>query len=439
MDEELSHILALQSQGYSYTEIGECLGKTKSAVESKIRRARKAGKLADLAVGQNPPSTTGQLTVSSDADAMVLESPRSATIMTLDQLLTACEVDLSTWEVERYVVNKWDQKPDEPLFQVKAWLRPLKALVNLKVAVAQLLQDMQQHAPVYAQLRYEKPALSERHMLEVCLMDLHSGMYAWGEETGADYDSDIACDLARRSVKALLAHAWTFSLERILLPLGNDLAHSDRTNQGAGGMTQKGTSVDVDGRRARLLRMIRMIAVESIDTLRMAAPVDVVMIQGNHDEETVMALGEIVSAWYRNDQSVTVDMSPKPRKYVRYGATLLGFTHGHKGKAQDLPLIMASETPADWAGTTWREWHLGHLHRKGEIVEEHAGVRVRTMPSLAALDAWSAGQGYNHKRAAEAYLWHHDTAYVGHFSVALPGELDRQGESVRLRETLDSV
>lgn len=33
---------------------------------------------------------------------------RSGTIRTLDDLLAACDVDLSRWTVARYVVNKWD-------------------------------------------------------------------------------------------------------------------------------------------------------------------------------------------------------------------------------------------------------------------------------------------------------------------------------------------
>ena len=30
------------------------------------------------------------------------------TIHTLDQLLEYCQVDLTIWEVERFVVNKWE-------------------------------------------------------------------------------------------------------------------------------------------------------------------------------------------------------------------------------------------------------------------------------------------------------------------------------------------
>ena len=63
-------------------------------------------------------------------------------IHTLEELMKFCEVDLSTWEIDRFVVNKWEvgatpkatgsgsswAREDsgfvvEPLYQVKAWLK----------------------------------------------------------------------------------------------------------------------------------------------------------------------------------------------------------------------------------------------------------------------------------------------------------------------------
>lgn len=73
-------------------------------------------------------------------------------IKTLEQLLEACEVDLSVWRVERYLVNKWEVGAKaahkdlkftkgvidgtileegltiSPLFQVKAWLARIKPI-----------------------------------------------------------------------------------------------------------------------------------------------------------------------------------------------------------------------------------------------------------------------------------------------------------------------
>ena len=93
-----------------------------------------------------------------------------------------------------------------------------------------------------------------------------------------------------------------------------------------------------------------------------------------------------------------MDNSPRLRKYNRRGDVLLGFTHGAWVKTNQLPLIMANEASQDWAGSVWREWLLGHFHRKREMAwnstEESGGVRLRILPSLAAPDAWHYQQGF---------------------------------------------
>ena len=437
--EQKAKALAMKQAGEEWDAIGPTFGMSGNAIRKQVRRAQNAGSIGER--DDRGPAAPGEpapgISWTESRDGATLESGKSATIRTLDDLLAACEVDLSRWTVDRFVVNKWDSvmrgPDDEPvtteLFQVKAWLAPIKGAAAAAELVAGLIAEMREHSPRYEPVDYSRlraaGADGEPCLLEVCVMDLHAGAYVWGEECGSDYDGDIAADLARSAVAQLVERAKGFPIERIIYPLGNDLAHADKTLAGAGGTTTKGTVVDVDTRRAKMLRTVRTIAVDTIDMLRQIAPVEVLMVKGNHDEDTILALGEIVAAWYRNDDCVTVCNEPTPRKYVRYGATLLGFTHGHNEKHANLPLIMATEAAADWAATTHREFHLGHLHRKGETVSEHSGVRVRVMPSLAAEDAWHCAQGYRHLRAAEAYIWGRDTGYIGHFSASLPGSLGK--------------
>lgn len=434
-----AELLRRNLAGESYADIGrEFGGLPKDTLRAAVRRARRRGLLVDGAAPTNaasPASSQPSIRQTGLAGGgLALESPASATVRSLDDLLAACAVDLTRWQVARYVVNRWESAikgPDgepvvTPLYQIKAWLEPIPGVGMARELIAGLIADLAERAPVRAAVNHPAiPDSSDRHMLEVCIMDLHAGAYVWGEECGSDYDGDISADLARMAVAQLVKRAAGFPIEKVVFPLGNDLAHFDRSNAGAGGTTTKGTVVDVDTRRAKMIRTIRSIAIDAIDQLRTIAPVEVILVKGNHDEDTVLALGEIVQAWYRKDPDVTIRNEPTARKYVRYGATLLGFTHGHNEKHSDLPLIMATDAPAEWAASTHREFHLGHLHRKGETVSEHSGVRVRVMPSLAAEDAWHCAQGYRHLRAAEAYIWNYETGYVGHFSASLPGSLGK--------------
>ena len=324
------------------------------------------------------------------------------------------------------MVNKWDtaQRSDDgpvvtQLYQVKAWLEPVRGLDDARALFAGLLADLSGKAREYTPIVYPPLADDDAHMLELDPFDLHVGMLAWAEETGADYDSEIATDLAQRAVARLLQLSSGFRFERVLIPLGNDLAHTDRTVDGKGGATTRGTQQDVDTRPAKMTRAVINLCTAMIDAARQVAPVTVVIVPGNHDTEKMPLFGEVLSAWYRLDDSVTIVNDPAPHQYVRYGASLIGLTHGHEAKASDLPLIMATERQ-DFGEATYRVWRVGHLHRKGETISEHGGVRVCVAPSLAARDHWHATKGYGHMRAMEAHVWHRAHGPIGQFTATVP-------------------
>lgn len=346
-------------------------------------------------------------------------------IMSLDELLERFKVDREVWQVERHVVNKYEQaaKVDDEiriteLFQVKAFLRRNPEVDTMRAIRDNVIADMAKHAPQYPAFPKVLKFKGNAHMLEVAAFDLHIGKLAWGDEVdGANYDSKIAERLLLDAVDDLLRKASGFPIERILFPVGNDLLHTDTPEN----TTTRGTRQDVDTRPLAMFCRARDAMVKAIDRMMQVAPVDVIVIPGNHDRENALRLGVVLEAWYRNTDRVTVDCAPTLRKYVPYGVNLLGFTHGSEEKASDLPLIMAQERPKEWAEALHKEWHTGHLHVRRETKytagDTFSGVTVRILPSLAQADAWHFSRGYTRGiRAAECYLWSKTDGYAGHFS-----------------------
>lgn len=348
----------------------------------------------------------------------------SSRIRTLEQLLRAAKVDLDTWQVDRYVVNKWEvgaKHPKtgavlvEPLFQVKAWLKRRPAQ-DLELAVKALVAELRSQAPVY-----DFPAvprsMRDRLCYEISPVDFHLAKLAWAAETGEDYDTDIAERLFQRAMVELMARVHSEPVEKILLVVGNDWFHVD----GQHGTTTAGTEQDIDSRWQRAFIRSRRLLISTIEMFAARAPVEVLVVPGNHDYERTFYLGEVLDARFCSTSRVTVENSPRLRKYYRHGVNLLGFCHGNEERHGDLPLIMAREEPQHWAETVHHEWHIGHLHKKRETKytagDTFHGVGVRILPSLAGTDAWHFKKGYvKGLRAAEAYLWCADTGYVGHFS-----------------------
>ena len=339
-------------------------------------------------------------------------------IKTLDELLTDREVDLTEWEVDRYTINQWEmgaRLPDGkiaacPLWQVKATLKRRK---RSDKAFLDALDKLAKRPPRFPKPKHRK--VKNGCLLEIDTPDLHIGKLCWGDETGDDYDTKLAVAGHRAAVTALLDRRPSqFPVERVLMPIGNDLLNTDD-----GLATFAGTPQQDDSR----MHKTTIEAVESliwcIDECKRLAPVDIVVVPGNHDRNRAMQVGITLQYAYRTDKHVNVDCGPRERKYYRWGKVLLGFCHGDKvsrGRGKPtLPEIMADERPEDWAGSRWREWHLGHLHKNMQhvtTIDERRSCVVRYLSSLSGTDAWHMGEGYGGHREARAFLWHKDQGPV---------------------------
>jgi hypothetical protein len=365
-----------------------------------------------------------QITFKEEPSGALIDA-RVKRIITLDSLLKLAEVDLKKWYVERHVINKWevgakDSNGDilvEPLFQVKVWLKPVSPMGDISKIIQDQVEDMKAYSPSARYLVHPVTDSSEQLMYEINVADLHFGMYAWGDEAGTNYDSKVARELFLDCVQTLANRVQGMPVERFVVPLGNDLLHVDGTIEGKGGKTTRGTPQDVDTRYRKMFHDARTMLVDAINELAHTAPVDVVIVPGNHDRERMFCLGDSLESWFWKDTRINVDNTPPSRKYYEYGTNLIGYTHGSDEKPKELPQIMAAEMPLAWARTKLREWHVGHFHRLSEAVNEFSGVRVRVVPSIVPNDEWHTRMGYIHYRAAEAYLYDYDKGFVGLFSV----------------------
>lgn len=348
-------------------------------------------------------------------------SPLSESPVSLAQLFDLFQLVPDEWDVIEATPNVYQTGAKHPetgellattLYQLKARIKPRRAALASNAVLADIARDTA-HRPRF---RFKPGVLPNGggYMVEIDLADTHIGKLAWGEETGTDYDSAIAERLARSAVEELLWHAERYPVERFTLPLGNDLLHYELS-----GNTTSGTPQDGDTRWLKMFRRARGVSSWMIQALLERAPVDVVIVPGNHARQGEMAIGEVLAAEFQHDDRVTFNRSPAPRKYVRYGRNLIGFTHGDGEPHAKLPQLMAVEEPVQWGETTHREFHVGHLHtsRKTEpvTVDDKLGVTVRILRSLSGVDAWHASKGFLGTRGAEAFVWRKSGGLVAHF------------------------
>lgn len=346
-----------------------------------------------------------------EGDIWTISLPKS-NIHTLEQLIDYCKIDLSVWEVEKFVANKWDANAGNgetmPLFQIKAFLKRRTAVINIQKELESLKNQAKSEARVPNEL-FERPRVAVGNMLEINIPDAHFGKMAWGVETGyGNYDVKIAQATFIRALNTLLDRVKEHTFDEIVFVVGNDLLNSnDVENRTAGG-----TVVTTDGRYHKTFYKVRSTIVECIEKLRVIAPVRVIMISGNHDTLSSWHLGDSLECYFHNYNDVIIENTPKYRKYYQFGQVMLMFTHGDKGKRQDYPLLMATEQPQMFGSTRFREAHTGHTHQTK--LEEQHGVRVRVLPALCQADDWHAENGYvGNLRNAEAYIWNKNEGLIG--------------------------
>ena len=236
---------------------------------------------------------------------------------------------------------------------------------------------------------------------EISLPDIH-----YGKMDGQTLDE--AEDLYMDVIKDLMDKATGLNIERILLPIGNDGMNSE----GFSRATTKGTPQQDSAAWQETFVGYCNLMVRAVCLLARTAPIDLVVIQGNHDYERMFYAGEFLRAFFLNDERVNVDNGYDVRKYYEYGINMIMFTHGDKEKPAQMPLIMATEQPEMFARTKHREVHCGHLHK--EMINEYRGIKVRFIPSICGNDEWHKMMGYEAKRTGQAHIWNKQRGYEGY-------------------------
>jgi len=181
--------------------------------------------------------------------------------------------------------------------------------------------------------------------------------------------------------------------DQIILAAGSDWFHVDNDF----GSTTRGTYQDSCGTPAQILMTGCELAREHIELLRKIARVQVVFMPGNHDRHSSLALMMFLSAAYENVSDVKIEVSPKSRSYVKYGNSLIGFTHGDTGAVKKLPSLMATEKRELWGFCENHIWFHGHKHH--QTVSENNGAMVIQLPSLARHDRYHNREGFVMSRA----------------------------------------
>lgn len=252
-------------------------------------------------------------------------------------------------------------------------------------------------------------------LTQYTITDYHIGMLAWGRETGAPWDLDIA-ERVLISVFDQMIDAAPASAVGLLAQLG-DFLHFDSMKSVT---PEHGHLLDADSRYPKLVEVaVRVIRHVVLRMLTKHKEVWVELMEGNHDPAGSIWLRTLFGVLFENNPRVKVGNSPRPYVAHQWGKTFLGFHHGHLTKKQNLPQLFAALFRDIWGQTKKGYIHTGHLHHVDE--KEYPGVKVIQHATLAAPDAYASRGGWLSERQVVSMTYEKEAGEVAR-GIFLPPE-----------------
>lgn len=311
-------------------------------------------------------------------------------VVTPDILMKAHKLDEKEWEVVSYKNNYWSQQVKGGstivLYQSKLIVKPRQFDDIAESTILEHFENkLKEHQPL------QLPVIKQNHsstMLEINICDLHLGKLAFEQTSEDTYNIQIAKKRFLDLINIEYSRAKEQKVEKILFVWSNDFFNTD----GITDSTTRGTPQQTGTPWQSLFLEGCSMLVDAVELLSTVAPVESFYIASNHSRQVDFFALCYLHAWFNNNENVKIITNQKTRYYVRYGVSLIGFSHSYYEKKPTLTHLMSVECPEDWAETSYREFHLAHYH--SEKVEEVGGVIYRWLPSVCGTDNYHYESGY---------------------------------------------
>ena len=292
-------------------------------------------------------------------DGALLTAKTEKSIQSLDEAIEFFEVDLSVWEVERFIVNSWDVSMKDrdgksfkrTNYQVKVWLKPRE--FTFEEVIQDLEPKINEYTPI--ELNYVRG----KGTITVELADFHIGAEIRNLLKTPDFDINILLNY----LNEVTSIVNSYNAESVIINLHGDfvesisgLNHSD---------SWKGIGKEMYG--ANVLIIANQILAGSLIS-RINNVTKINIVAGNHDRITpskhVDGKGEGAKllAWTLKKDFPNIE--------INYDSLILVddidginhiITHGHHGiSKKDFAKVVA-----DYGDSMmYNLWTEGHLHSR---------------------------------------------------------------------------
>lgn len=277
------------------------------------------------------------------------------------------------------------------------------------------LDDVREYAPEYPEIKYENKY--NKSLLVIDIADLHFGKMISATEIGGESNNVKNYKKSlHNKLDMLIQRTSGYDIQNIVFVGGNDVLHVDNPHN----TTTSGTRQDVSMMWYDAFIEARDFYIKVLEKVIQIAPVHFVFVPSNHDYMSGFHLAQNIEAWFNKCENITFDVSPAHRKYIKYGNSLIGLTHGDGARESDLPDLMKIEAKEAYATSEHCYWYCHHIHHKDksnykgkqkvQLEKDYRDVKVintgknlsvnRThveyLRSASGTDSWHHRNGYQH-------------------------------------------
>lgn len=307
-----------------------------------------------------------------------------------DDILNLFGYDPNEWELISWNIGKWEvaikeEATNRQCTTIRAKIKPKlkKELTNeeyLAIATDVFSKSIK---PCKFPKKTKTKTLDKNKMLELPGIELHLGKLAFENETGQEYNTEIAKERFNHIIEEIVQQQDIEQCDTCMICIGNDFFNSDTINN----TTTRGTQQFNDVRFKQLFNIGLEMYAQMLNTLREKFNhVEVRLQQGNHDYMSSFYLYTALSCYFKNDDIVNFSENIKDVQVFEWGKCAVFYTHGDSNLKRLIKSIPA-EFYETWGRTIYRELHLGHLHCE-VVVDDNSGMVTRRVGSPTGTDAW---------------------------------------------------
>lgn len=304
-------------------------------------------------------------------------------IKTLDELVEKCKIDTDKWEITKYVQNYWGNA-ETPHYQVKAWLGKKK---NEQVFQDSFISFLETYQPLSPEIMAPKFELSKA---DACLVINKQDSHLNKLDIEGNNNIEKRFGTYIQKVETILNQAaLSNNLTEIKYIIGSDEFNSEFTNTTTKGTPQQNILSYHTAFQAICDHEVSVINL----LLQKGEAVEVIFVAGNHDEFVGWHLASWLETYFRYEDRVFFDISPRYRKYVSYGSSAMMFNHGDALKPAKLAGLFPMEYKEEWSDHDNFYIFTGDKHH--EVSLDLNGIKFFQLPAFStAKSGWDDKNGY---------------------------------------------